>query len=169
LYDLERSNSSFGFEGYNGRESPLVTGTYGFDYDEDEEEDENIEIDDDEDEEMMIRDHEEPSSPVSLGSSSVDVSVVRTNSMSEGPKSVPSTVSGPSSPDDVDDDHHPSTTAPSSQPQSSTGQTTQPQQQAPSSQSASVTPVTKNSCAPRDDVIREPAIPVLPAEADCKG
>jgi len=109
LYDLDaRSNSSFGFEGYNGRESPLVTGTYPGsygEYDEDEdlgEEEENIDIDN-EDEEM----HEEPSSPISLGSSSVDVSVVRTNSVSE-PKSIPSTVSGPSSPDDDDmeTDHH---------------------------------------------------------------
>ena len=100
LYDMDRTNSSFGFEGYDGRESPLVTGTYPGSYGEyDEDEDENIDIDDNEDEEM----HEEPSSPISLGSSSVDVSVVRTNSMSE-PKSIPSTVSGPSSPDDMDAD-----------------------------------------------------------------
>jgi hypothetical protein len=99
---MDRSSSSFGFEGYDGRESPLVTGTYPGSYGEyDEDEDENIDIDDNEDEEM----HEEPSSPISLGSSSVDVSVVRTNSMSE-PKSIPSTVSGPSSPDDMDADDH---------------------------------------------------------------
>lgn len=102
LFDMERSNSSFGME-YSGRESPLVSGTYPYsgsingDYDDelmDDEDDENIEIDDVDDEVP------EPSSPISLGSphGSVDTrvtSVIRTSVSDSGAsKSTP-----PSSPD----------------------------------------------------------------------
>lgn len=83
----DRSSSSYG---YDGRESPLIHGTY-HEFDDFDDEEENIEIDDDG--EIV-----EPSSPISLGSSSVDISIIRT-SVSE-PKSTPPNSSCPSSPDD---------------------------------------------------------------------
>lgn len=84
---LDDSSSSYG---YDGRESPLIHGTY-HEFDDFDEDEENIEIDDDG--EIV-----EPSSPISLGSSSVDISIIRT-SVSE-PKSTPPNSSCPSSPDD---------------------------------------------------------------------
>jgi len=83
LLEMEsRSNSSFG---YNGRESPLINGTYYSDYEE-ELDDEDIEIDETD---API----EPHSPVSLGSSSADLPRSTTD-----PKSS-SASSGPSSPE----------------------------------------------------------------------